>query len=214
MTGQDRFWQTSREACVGTASRDSEQARFERLYRETYAAMAGYALRRAGPADAADVVAETYLTLWRRMADAPDGAAALPWLYGVARRVLANQRRGEHRRSALVARLADELTGILPDAAELADPGSFPQIARAFAQLSEQDQELLALVGWEGLGRQQLAATLGTTRAAVRVRLHRARRRFARALGAEGIDWRQPLAAGPGPQRRVTARPGTKEASL
>jgi RNA polymerase sigma factor (sigma-70 family) len=199
---------------VGTVSRDSDQVRFERLYRETCAAMLGYALRRAEPADAADVVAETYLTLWRRISDAPDEAATLPWLYGVARRVMANQRRGEHRRSALVARLANELAEMLPDVAGPADPGSFPQIARAFSQLNEEDRELLALVGWEGLGRQQLAVTLGTTRAVVRVRLHRARRRFARALRTEGIDWQQPLSTGPNPQRRATTRPGTKEASL
>jgi RNA polymerase sigma-70 factor (ECF subfamily) len=51
--------------------------------------------------------------------------------------------------------------------------------------LHESDRELLALVAWEGLAREELALALGTSRAAVRVRLHRARRRLREALGHE-----------------------------
>ena len=49
-------------------------------------------------------MAETFLVAWRRLDDVP--ADALPWLYGVARRVLANQRRSADRGAALERRLA------------------------------------------------------------------------------------------------------------
>ena len=68
--------------------------------------MLAYVLRRVERAeDAGDVVAETFLVAWRRMDKVPAGDEARLWLYGVARRQLANQRRGELRRSRLADRL-------------------------------------------------------------------------------------------------------------
>jgi RNA polymerase sigma-70 factor (ECF subfamily) len=80
--------------------------RFEAVYRELYAPVCGYTLRRIRqPDDAAEVVAETFATLWRRFDACPQGDELRPWLFGVARRVAANQRRGERRRTALGQRL-------------------------------------------------------------------------------------------------------------
>jgi RNA polymerase sigma-70 factor (ECF subfamily) len=56
------------------------------------------------------------------------------------------------------------------------------KVAVAFRSLPEGDRELLALVGWEGLDHAQIATVLGCSRNAVRIRLHRARKRFRRAL--------------------------------
>ena len=56
--------------------------------------------------------------------------------------------------------------------------------ARAFRALPEQDRELLSLVAWEELDTAQLATVLGISRNAVRIRLHRARKRFAKLLTA------------------------------
>ena len=78
--------------------------RFERIFREHYAAVRSYALRRAPSDMAPDVVAETFLVAWRRLDDVP--ADPLPWLYGVARRVLANARRSTDRGLDLERRLA------------------------------------------------------------------------------------------------------------
>lgn len=52
----------------------------------------------------------------------------------------------------------------------------------ALAALSERDRELLMLIAWEGLDHAAAARVLGTTRANIAVRLHRARRRLARQL--------------------------------
>lgn len=79
------------------------RARFERLYDAHYAPVLAYALRRSGRTVAHDVAAETFLVAWRRLDDVPVDAA--PWLYGVARRVLANERRAEKRRAALAERM-------------------------------------------------------------------------------------------------------------
>jgi DNA-directed RNA polymerase specialized sigma24 family protein len=72
--------------------------RFVEIYEHAYRPVLGYVLRRCrDPDDAADVVAETFTTAWRRIEEVPQGDEATLWLYGVARRTLANHRRGERR---------------------------------------------------------------------------------------------------------------------
>ena len=155
--------------------------RFESLFREHHAAIRGYALRRAPRDMAPDVVAETFLVAWRRLDDVP--ADPLPWLYGVARRVLANARRSADRGLALEQRLA---AAAVP--AGLGDPGERvgeAEIVRvALARLSERDRETLMLVAWEELSSARAARAAGCTRAAFAVRLHRARGRLAAQLAS------------------------------
>ena len=155
--------------------------RFEAAYRELYEPICGYVLRRVRePEDAAEVIAETFATLWRRFDRSPEGDELRPWLFGVARRVIANQRRGQRRRTALSERLVENFDQSSFEALGTAeDTGA---LARAFASLSESDRELLSLVAWEGLTRDELAIALGTSRAVVRLRLHRASRRLRAAL--------------------------------
>ena len=78
---------------------------FEQLFNAHYWAVRGYVLRRSPSGAAEDVVAETFLVAWRRLDDI--GEDPLPWLLGVARRVMANQHRAERRRGALATRLQD-----------------------------------------------------------------------------------------------------------
>lgn len=160
---------------------DSERARFEAVYQETYGQITAYAARRChSPQDAADVVAETFVIAWRRIRELPDGEEATLWLYGVARKVLANHFRGEVRRQARSVELDTEMAdlyGASPDSGV-----ELRAITQVFRTLSEDDRELLSLVAWEGLDRQEIATVLGLSRNAVRIRLHRARKRFARAL--------------------------------
>jgi RNA polymerase sigma factor (sigma-70 family) len=172
------------------------RARFEAVYRELYAPICGYTLRRVRePQDAAEAIAETFATLWRRFDSCPQGAELRPWLFGVARRVIANQRRGERRRSALGERLTAHIEPAAFDTARQ-DEGT-SELARAFAALNQSDRELLSLVAWEGLTREELSVALGVSRGVVRLRLHRARRRLRDALrpaqirfsGGEEHEW-------------------------
>ena len=162
------------------AAGDERQGRFEALYEAHHGPVLGYVLRRTeNPEDAADVMAETFLTSWRRLEEVPPGPEARLWLYGVARRVLANHHRGQRRRSALADRLRGELAvGYRPPEYT----GEMARIAAAFRQLPAEQRELLALNAWEGLDYGQIAVVLGCSRNAVRIRLHRARQRFAREL--------------------------------
>ena len=165
---------------------ESDVESFQRLYAAYVDPVLGYALRRVGtPADAADVVAETFLVAWRRRDDVPAGEDARLWLYGVTRRVLANQRRGALRRSALGGRLRAELPGVLPDlAGAVADR---TDTARALARLGSADREVVELTAWEGLDSREVAEVLGITPMAARARLSRARQRLRGLLGHDPV---------------------------
>jgi RNA polymerase sigma-70 factor, ECF subfamily len=148
----------------------SPEDRFDEIYRRHAAAVLAYARRRAPRELAEEVVADTFLVCWRRLDRVPEDA--LPWLYAVARRTMANQRRA----AARTGPAAPE-----PAALPAPDVGD-PALARAFAGLPDRDRELLALVAWEGLSLREAAVAVGCSAGACRVRFHRARRRLARRL--------------------------------
>ncbi|MBA3329416.1 MAG: RNA polymerase sigma factor [Actinobacteria bacterium] len=162
---------------------DDRRERFTAIYEANYHRILGYALRRTSRDNTADVVAETFLVAWRRLDDVPEGDLARLWLYATARRILANHRRAEQRRERLASA-----------AIALADAAAAPALvdvepnraAVAFERLSSGERKLLALVAWEELGAAELATVLGCSRGAARIRLHRARRRFAQELARLG----------------------------
>jgi DNA-directed RNA polymerase specialized sigma24 family protein len=158
--------------------------RLETIYNAHYPAIHQYAARRTdSPEDTADVISETFLTAWRRITDVPEGETARLWLYGVARRVLANQRRGQSRRAGLAERLKGELSAARPSVSGGPDP-----VREAFDDLPARDREVLALAFWEDLTGPEIGKVLGCTATAARIRLHRARKRLAKALGLTEED--------------------------
>ncbi len=174
---------------------------FSDIYREHYEAVLRYALRRTDPETARDVAAETFLVAWRRLEAVPaDSGMAGPWLYGVARRVLANITRSRLRAERLTTRLGqDRRDAYTGDAA-----GAIAENAglrSALASLSELDQESLRLVGWEELDLAAAALAMGCSRATMAVRLHRARRRLEQALGT--TDW-GPVSGRTTPLRQIS----------
>jgi RNA polymerase sigma-70 factor, ECF subfamily len=159
------------------------QAYFARTYRVHYDAIFAYALRRASRPVAEDVVNETFLVAWRRLDDMP--VDPLPWLYGVARRVLANQRRGDERRRALLDHLASSevpVDGVSPGMPEMTASLLPDTMRRALETLSPDALEALLLIAWEELTPAQAARVVGCSQTTMRARLFRARRAMSRAL--------------------------------
>ncbi len=160
-----------------TVAARPQLARIEAIVSAHERQVLAYATRRTStPADAEEVAAETFIIAWRKVDVIP--AEALPWLYAVARRVLANQRRGNGRRDRLAALLRVE---DVPTPMPLGEARDGPAMT-ALASLAPSDQELLRLVAWEELGNREIAQVLGISPNAVAIRLHRARQRFADAL--------------------------------
>jgi RNA polymerase sigma-70 factor, ECF subfamily len=158
-----------------------------RLYERYAGAVHRYALRRSDPETAEEITAQVFTVAWRRRSALPEDA--LPWLYGVARRALAEQRRGAARRKRLGERLRGEAIEVTPGPA-LLDEG----LDRALRRLSQGDREALLLRYWEELGPAQIARVMGCSRATMAVRLHRARLRLRRALEVVGDQPQEDLA--------------------
>ena len=162
---------------------DTDRRVFERIFSDCYDDVVRYCLRRASREDALDAAAETFLVAWRRRTDVPVGRE-LAWLYAVAFRVLANQRRAHGRQLAALA----HLRVISNQVVEEPEPvvvrhHAAAALVDAMARLSAMDQELIRLAGWEELDRDELAIAVGCTPNAATKRLNRALDRLGRELG-------------------------------
>lgn len=152
------------------------EARLEHLAREAGPGVLAYLARRVTPVeDAADVYSQVLTITWRKLRAVPsDDREAFAWMLGVARRCLANHRRGAVRRSAL----ADRLRLQLSDTVELPDVAARVDAERALARLSDDDRELVTLVYWDQLTATDAGRVIGLSEAAARKRLERARRQL------------------------------------
>jgi RNA polymerase sigma-70 factor (ECF subfamily) len=164
-----------------TTGRD---AAFDALFRAHYADVLRYALRRLSDRAAAeDIAADTFVVAWRRFDAIPQDE--FPWLLGIARHAIQNQKRSERRRSRLIARLHAHPHKRDQDPTESLASADDEDVLAALSRLDERDQEVLRLAAFEGLDPQRAAAVLGCSRGALAVRLHRARKRLAKQLMAD-----------------------------
>jgi RNA polymerase sigma factor (sigma-70 family) len=175
-----------------TAPTPDRKATFRRMYDENYRPIMAYARRRVEGAEADDIVADTFLVAWRRMEEIPGGDLTLPWLYGVARRVLSDSRRSGRRRDRLVRKLG-RLWGradVVAPADEVVEDQDI--VWQALDRLRPHDRELLRLAEWEQLTHAQLALVFGCSVNAVTIRLHRALRRLSAELRSLDRDMGAP----------------------
>lgn len=164
----------------------ARKERFRSVYLAHYQQVYLYFRRRTDIENARDGTADTFLVAWRRFDELPGEDRTLPWLYGTARRVLANQWRSRRRSD----RLQEKLTGLgsnpQPGPEDVVVPAVHVQaVLDALARLSKDDCEIIRLAEWEGLSHGEIASVLGCSRHAVDQRMHRARGRLAKQLGLD-----------------------------
>ncbi len=156
---------------------------FEAIYAEHVRSILAYCLRRTSSSEAHDAAAEVFVVAWRRVAEIPEGAETRPWLYGVAANALKNQRRS--------ARRARNLAGKIGSQAELHQPGpetqvvrwaEYEEVHRAIDSLKPKYREVVKLVEWDELSRDQVAELLSVSRSTVDQRMHRAYQQLERRL--------------------------------
>ena len=144
-------------------------------------------------AEPADLVSVVFLEAWRRRREVHlHQESALPWLLGVARRVLWHRSRAIRRHRSALARLpsmgpagpafadpADEVASRLDGTHRLA------AVRRAYGRLRPAEQEVLTLCVWGGLDYAAAAVAMGVPVGTVRSRLSRARVRLAELADVE-----------------------------
>ncbi|MEV4533367.1 sigma-70 family RNA polymerase sigma factor [Asanoa sp. NPDC049518] len=155
---------------------------FEAFYRDHVEVVGRFVARRVDdPQAAADLTAEVFLA-------AIDSAAGyrasrgseVGWLFGVARNVIAAERRRWHRHRRATAEAAGHRVLDADDIARIEERIDAEAAARrtydAIQGLPDDTRALLELVAVDGLTTAEAAQALGITAVAARVRLHRARR--------------------------------------
>lgn len=161
--------------------------RFESAVAAVYEPLQRYLGRRAHADDASELLNDVLMVVWRRLDDVPIDDLQ-PWSYGVAKRCVANNRRGNDRRLRLISRLAaDPLTH-----SGYARPPMFDdahdELTTALGQLDDSERELVRLWAWEQLEPREIAIALDTTANAVSLRLARAKRKIASSMRQSGTN--------------------------
>ena len=129
--------------------------------------------------DAADLLGETFLQVWRRQDRLPDDPTRQRmWLFTIAANLLANHRRSGRRKSALADRLRDQVavTPTQPD---------FPEqsaVRDAVLRLHDAHRELVMLIHWDGFTVMEAAEVLGLNPSTARGRYAAARQTLRMAL--------------------------------
>ncbi len=185
-----------------------DEDQFRHLVDEHFSDLWQFARRRCISAeDADDLTAETFAVAWRRRDDLPGGDGARLWLFGIARLVLANQRRSTGR----LHRLHNRVEAVAPTLRPVADPadvvveGAGDPLLAALATLVPEDRDLLMMRAWDGLAVTEIAVLLDVTPNAISVRLSKARARLAAELdrtdptGSRTGPGRSPLPKGEAP---------------
>jgi RNA polymerase sigma-70 factor (ECF subfamily) len=160
------------------------EAAYRELFQATYDDLLCFVERRIHLAVADEVVAEVFLTAWRRFGDVPESRdEARAWLFTVAHNLLRNRQRSEIRQRSLALRIMRE-----PGAGAGAEADGVAErvdLVRAWQRLSVADQQVLTLTVFEGLTGPQAARVLGISRTALSLRLLRARHRLRHHLQRE-----------------------------
>ena len=153
------------DAFAALVSRHSARAR----------AVALALLRR--PEEAEDVVQEAVLAAFLGLHGLREPSRFGGWLCGI----VANLAKMRLRRERAARSLGDVSGGaVVPEGVELSDG---PSVAEVLEALPAAEREAVVLHYVEGLSCHEIAGRVGRTPGAVRVRLHRARRRLREHLG-------------------------------
>jgi RNA polymerase sigma-70 factor (ECF subfamily) len=184
-----------------SAARRGERWALERLYQIFHEPVYRLCCRLLGNAeDAEDALQSTFISAFHGIARFGGRSAVRTWLYRIAVRQCADLRRRQSRSNARTA-----LFGALPDR-DLVGPDSTAAIAdrmvveRALAGLKPEFRTILILRFWEELDYEDLAAVIGLSPPAARMRLKRARDAFRKRYEDELTD-KEGTAPVPGRER-------------
>jgi RNA polymerase sigma-70 factor (ECF subfamily) len=168
------------------ASQDGDREAFEELVRVTYADTYTLALRLTGDEeDARDVVQEAYFRAFRGIKRFRGDAQFSTWMYRITANCAATQlgKRTKHRHEELLD--SDPVVDERPESDPVgqADAGALrDELAEALRELPPRLRSVIVLRDIYDLPHEAIAAELGISESAAKVRLHRARRKLRERL--------------------------------
>lgn len=169
------------DATLVELAREGDEAAFEALIRIHQDRLYAIALRMTGHVqDAQDVLQEALLHAWQALPRFRQDAAVLTWLI----RIVINGCHNLRRRSIAVPTQPPEQPTDQPTVEAVVQARErVGLVTAAIAELPFDQRAALVLHTFDGRSQAQVAALLGTTESAVKVRIHRARRALLNRLG-------------------------------
>lgn len=151
-----------------------DRAAFLELFTRHSTAVHAYLARRAGRAEADDLLAEVWLQAFRSRSNFEGSwTDARPWLFGIARNILRAHWRIRLRADPRYPDL--EFDPWAEVDARIAAGALGDALRDALGRLSDDEREVLLLVAWEHLSPTEAAVALNIPAGTARSRLHRAR---------------------------------------
>ena len=144
---------------------------FGALFRAHITEISRFLARRLPADQVDDIASDLFEIAWNKRSKIPQGLE-LPWLFKTARYLIANHRRKEAGRQAILASLAEPVAAPSAESIALADI----ELAQAWGKLNEKEREALALWALDGLEPKEVAIALGISENAANVRLSRAKK--------------------------------------
>ena len=178
-------------------AKEGDQQAFEELVRLTHADSYTLALRLTGNEDdARDVVQEAYLRAFKGIKRFRGDAQFTTWLYRITANCASNQlrKRNRHRHDELDEELGAAVdTRPDHDPEAMADAGDLrARLSDALAKLPPRLRAVVVLRDVYDLPHEAIAAELGISESAAKVRLHRARRKLREQLFPPRTDTGDP----------------------
>lgn len=162
------------------ACRRGDPRALEELVRRTHRRVYALAHRLVGdPHEAEDVSQEAYLRMFRGLEGFREEARFETWMHRIVTNTAFNQLRRRGRFGELLE--DDALDVAVPDASEPA-ASDRDELERALARLPAGQRAVIVLKDVYGLSCREIGSELGIEEGAVKVRLHRARKRLRREL--------------------------------
>jgi RNA polymerase sigma-70 factor, ECF subfamily len=169
--------------------RAGDAATIDAFYREYAPRVLGWTIRLGGPdLDPEDAAHEVFETALKRLSGFRGDSKLSTWLFAVTRRSLANQRRkAALRRMVGLGQIAEPADTLRTDE-EVARLRRRRAVQHALERLNKNQREVLVLCDMEGHTAPEAALMLGVPAGTVYSRIHHARKAFAKAVTAEGLD--------------------------
>lgn len=177
------------ESRLVDAARQGDRAAFEDLVRRTYVDTYTLAMRlTANEEDAGDVLQDAYLRAWKGIGRFRGDAQFSTWMYRITANTastLVEKRR--RRRTEPLDELTEPVEISRESQPELAAESSvaMAELGRAVEALPPKLRSIVVLKDVYGLSHEAIAAELGISVAAAKVRLHRGRKRLREMLNDE-----------------------------
>lgn len=165
------------------APADAPPERFLALYREHFP----FVWRTVGqlgvdPAAVADAVQDVFLVVHRRFADFEGRSSVKTWLFGIARRVVADHRKARRRKPATLTEPASLDAFVRDDGGPIRQLEASDLVRALLDCLDDVKREVFVLAELEGMTIAEVAEATSANPNTVSARLRAARAAFERAL--------------------------------